>query len=236
MIRPAGIKRINVFGMLLVVVLAISVISSASASAACSYCWHVGGGELEAGELEEIKGVATSNYVLSGKAFGFIEIAVTCKKAATAGMLWGGEPGTGEATITYAECSSSECTPHEPIEAKVSMEIVSYAVNGKSYWGDRLFGQGSYDKIAIVECFGIKAEVKGSTVAEFLNGAKEKSQIGKETESKKGYLNLAGALSEQYTNYLEEERRAELQWEGGTATLKGKSEVTLTHGAAYDIY
>jgi hypothetical protein len=238
MIRPTDLKRIGALGTLLMVVLAISAISSASASAACNYCWHVGGKELKSGELEEIKGAATSSYVLTGSAFGLIELAITCKKAATSGMLWGGSPGTGEATIKYTECKSNSglCTPAEPIEAKVKSEIVLYVSGGKKYWGDLLSGEGSYNKIAVVECIGFQAEVRGSTVAEFLNGAKEKSEVGKEAESIKGYLNLAGALSESYTDSVPEERRAELTWEGEVATLQGTSEVTLIHGGAYGIY
>src|SRR5208282_1291918 len=110
-------KHIKKLGMVLVAVFAISAAASASASAACNYCWHVGGSELKSGS-ENIKGEASGSYTLTGKALGFIEVAVTCTKAATTGKLVGGEPGTDEATIKYTGCSSSSCTPTEPIETK----------------------------------------------------------------------------------------------------------------------
>jgi hypothetical protein len=226
-------KRIRIVGLALLAVFAVAAVASATASAtACtSYCWKVGGKTLEEGEEAALKGEASSSYTLTGKAFGFIEIAVTCKKAATTGKLVGGSPGKDEATIKYTECSSSSCTPHEPIETKAKSEVVSYTEGGKKYWGD-LFSAGSSGIFTVIECT-LKAEVTGSIVGELLNEAKEKIEVGKETEEASGFVNFTGANSSKYTNQKAEEKTAELKWEGKAATLKGTSTVSLNSGKDY---
>ena len=126
-------KRIKVVGLVLLAAFAVSAVASVSASATPCYCWKVNGSKLEAGKSETLKGEASGAYTLTGKAFGFIEVAVTCKKAATTGKLIGGTPGTDEATISYTECSSSKCTPTEPILTKAKSEIVLLEVGGNEY-------------------------------------------------------------------------------------------------------
>ena len=133
-------KRMKIVGLALLAVFAISAVASASASAACTkYCWLVGGKALAEGKEEALTGAASSSYTLTGKAFGFIEVAITCKKAATTGKIIGGEPGKDEATIKYTECSSGTCTPVEPIETKAKSEVVLYTSSSKKYWGDLFF-------------------------------------------------------------------------------------------------
>jgi hypothetical protein len=225
-------KRFKTLGMVIVAVFAISAVASASASAACTKnCWKVGGAILPAGEEAALKGEASGSYTLTGKAFGFIEISITCKKAATTGSLIGGEPGTDTATIKYTECTSGSCTPKEPIETKAKSEVVTYTASSKTYWGDLFFSTGVFTTI---ECSGLKAEVTGSIVGELLNEAKEKIEVGKEVEQAKGYVNFAGSNSEAYTNSKGEAKTAELKWEGKAATLKGTSEVTLNSGKKYE--
>lgn len=231
-----NMKTVKTVGAVLMAVFAISAVASASASAACNYCWHVGGSELASGKSEALKGEASGSYTLTGKAFGFIEVAVTCKKAATTGKLTGGEPGTDEATIKYTECSSSLCTPHEPIETKAKSEVVLYTANSKKYWGDLFTAKEASGVITEIQCGSLTAKVTGGVVGELLNEAKEKIEVGKEVEAKKGYTAFSGAKSEKYTNSKGEEKTAELLWEGTAATLGGTSEVTLTSGKAYGVF
>jgi hypothetical protein len=226
-------RTIKAVGAVLMAVCAISAVASASASAACNYCWHVNGSELASGKSEALKGEATGAYTLTGKALGFIEIAVTCKKAATTGKLIGGEPGTDEATIKYTECSSSSCTPAEPIETKAKSEIVLFTSSSKKYWGDLYSAKESSGVITVIECSGLKAEVTGNVVGEALNSSKEKVEVGKETQGTKGYTTFTGGKSSKYTNSKGEEKTAELKWEGTAATLAGTSEVTLTSGKEF---
>jgi hypothetical protein len=229
-------KHIKTLGMVVMAVLAISAVASASASAACNYCWHVNGSELASGKSESIKGEATSSYVLTGKALGFIEIAVTCKKAATTGTIIGGTPGTDGATIKYTECksNSSLCTPVEPIETKAKSEIVLYTSGSKKFWADLYSAKEESGIITVIECSGgLKAEVTGNVVGEALNESKEAVEVGKETEAKKGYTTFTGAASSKYTNSAGSEKTAELKWEGTVANLQGTSEVTLTSGKVF---
>jgi hypothetical protein len=227
-------KRMKIVGLALLAVFAISAVASASASAACTkYCWLVGGKALAEGKEEALTGAASSSYTLTGKAFGFIEVAITCKSAATTGKIIGGEPGKDEATIKYTECSSGTCTPVEPIETKAKSEVVLYTSSSKKYWGDLFFAKESSGVFTVIECSGLKAEVTGNIVAEVLNEAKEKVEVGKEVEQAKGYVNFTGTNSESYTNEKAESKTAELKWEGKAATLKGQSEVTLNSGSKY---
>jgi hypothetical protein len=229
-------KHIKIAGMVVMAVLAISAVASASASAACSYCWHVNGSELASGKTEALKGEASSSYVLTGKALGFIEIAVTCKKAKTSGELVGGTPGTDSATIKYTECTSNSglCTPEEPIETKAKSEIVLFTASSKKYWGDLYSAKEASGIITVISCTsGTKAEVTGSVVGEALNESKNKVEVGAETEAKKGYTTFAGTKSQAYTNSKGEALTAELKWEGTTANLQGTSEVTLTSGHVF---
>jgi hypothetical protein len=227
-------KRIRIVGLALLAVFAVAAVASATASAtACTtYCWKVGAKTLEEGEEAALKGEASSSYTLTGKAFGFIEIAVTCKKAATTGKLLGGEPGKDEATIKYTECSSSSCTPHEPIETKAKSEVVLYTEGGKKYWGDLFTAKESSGIFTVIECT-LKAEVTGSIVGELLNEAKAKLEAVNVTEEAFGYVNFTGSNSSNYTNQKAEEKTAELKWEGKAATLKGTSLIALNSGKVY---
>jgi hypothetical protein len=236
---PWSLRRLRLAGIALVAVFSASAVMSASASASCNYCWHVNGSELASGKSEATKGEATSSYTLTGKALGFIEIAVTCKKAGASGSITGGTPGTDSATINYTECKSNSglCTPNEPIETKAKSEIVLFTTGGKKYWGDLYTAKEMSGVLTVIECSGgLKAEVTGNVIGEALNEAKEKIEVGKETEAKKGYITFPGASSAKYTNSKSEEKTAELKWEGTAANLQGTSEITLTSGKAWGVF
>jgi hypothetical protein len=231
-------RRIKLVGLALLAALAVSVAASASASASGCYCWKVAGSKLEAGKTETLKGEATSSYVLEGKALGFIEIAVTCKKAKTSGDIIGGEPGTDEATIKYEECksNSSLCTPVEPIETKAKSVIVLLTVGGKPFWGD-LFSAKEGTVLTTISCeSGLTAEVTGSVVGLLLNENKESIEVGQQFLAKKGYVQFTGAASTKADHLNGEETLDELEWEGTTAKLEGTSETTLSSGKTYGVY
>jgi hypothetical protein len=226
-------RRIGMAGALLVALFALNAVASAWAAGPV---WLVNGVKLESGKTEALKGEASSSYTLTGKALGFVEIAVTCKKAKTTGVLVGGEPGTDGATIRYTECTSNSglCTPVEPIETKVDSEVVYYQSGGKGFIGDLLFAKESSGVIATIECsLGLTAEVTGSIVGELLSEGKEKIEKEHEAIDSTGYLSFAGAKSVKYTNSKGEEKTAELKWEGTTATLTGTSEVKLSSGKTF---
>jgi hypothetical protein len=230
-------KRIRIVGLALMAVFAIAAVASASASAAActKYCWLYGakGTALEKGEEQALTGEASSSYTLTGKAFGFIEIAITCKKAATTGKIIGGEPGKDEAVIKYTECSSGSCTPTEPIETKAKSEVVLYTSSSKKYWGDLFSAKESSGVFTVIECSGLKAEVTGNIVGELLNSKSEKIQVGSETPETSGFVNFTGANSEKYTPVSGTETTAELKWEGKAATLKGTSTTSLNNGKVF---
>jgi hypothetical protein len=232
-------KRMKLVGLALLAVLAIGGSATASASASGCYCWKVSGSKLESGKNEAIKAEATRSYVVTGKALGFIEIALTCDKARASGELIGGQPGKTEATIQYSGCKSNSglCTPEEPIETRVKSEIVLLTVGGDPFWGDLFSAKEASGIFTTITCTGgLKAEFTGDVVGFLLNEGKEKVEVGKESLGKKGYLDFAGAASTKSDKFSGTETTDELLWEGTTATLEGTSEITLTSGKAYGVY
>jgi hypothetical protein len=205
-------QRMRVVGLALLAVLAISAVASASASATTGPIWEVNAAKLATGAEEALSGKAASSYELKGKAFGFIEVAITCTKAANNGSIIGGEPGTDATTIEYTGCSSSLCTPTEPIVTKAKSELVYFTE---------------------IKCGSITAKVTGSIVGELLNEAKEPVLKTGTTAGKIGYVRFAGASTEKYENHKGESKTAELVLEGNPSTLKGTTEVTLTSGDSY---
>jgi hypothetical protein len=228
-------KHIRSVGLASLAVLAIGAVASAPASATTctSYCWKVGGNPLEAGEEGALKGDAAGSYTLTLKYIGFIEISITCNSAEARGALVGGEPGKAAATIKYTGCSSSSCTPHEPVETKAKSEVVLYAEGGKKYWGELFTAKESSGVFAAFECSGLRIEISGGVVGELLNEASGKIEIGHEAEEAFGYVRFTGANSAAYTNEAGEEGTAELKWEGKAATLKGTTLVALNSGRAF---
>jgi uncharacterized OB-fold protein len=221
-------KRFTLLGVLLATIFAMSAWASASASAACNYCWHVNGKELGAGEERALQGKQVTSFELKGKAFGFIEIAVTCKKLATSGgKLVGGEPGKIEATITYRECTSASCTPTEPIKSPVKGEIVTYTSASKKFLGVVFQSKEANGVFADVECSGLKSEVTGEIMVELGDEEAFKIEVGKEVEAEKIVVNFPGSVNETYVTAKGKEFTAELKWEGKAATLKGQAVDTL---------
>jgi hypothetical protein len=220
-------------GLALLAVLAISAVAAASASATVTGpIWEVNGAKLGTGLEETLTGKAASSYELKGKAFGFIEVAITCKSAANNGSLIGGEPGTDATTIEYTECSSSLCTPTEPIVTKAKSELVYYTASSKTFIGD-LFSPKTGTVFTEIKCGSITAKVTGSIVGELLNEAKEPILKSGTTAGKVGYVRFSGANNEKYENHKGESKTAELILEGNPSTLKGTTEVTLTSGDSY---
>jgi hypothetical protein len=226
-------KRFTLLGVTLGTIFVLGAWASASASAACNYCWHFKEGagaakELGAGETFALQGSQSTSFVLTGKAFGFIEVAITCKKMATSGgRLVGGEPGKIEATLTYRECTSGSCTPAEPIKSPVKGEVVSYLGGGKKYYGAVFESKEASGVFVDIECGGLKAEVTGEIMSELGEGAGAKIEVGKGVESEKVIVNFSGSNSEAYETVKGTNLTAELKWEGKAATLKGKAVDTL---------
>ncbi len=226
-------KRMRVVGLALVAMLAISAVAAASASATVTGpIWEVGGAKLGTGVEEALTGKASSAYELKGKAFGFIEVAITCKKAANSGSIIGGEPGTDATTIEYTECSSSLCTPTEPIVTKAKSELVYYTASSKTFIGD-LFSPKTGTVFTEIKCGSITAKVTGSIVGELLNEAGEPVLKSGSAAGKVGFVRFAGSSSEKYENHKGESKTAELVLEGNPSTLKGTTEVTLNSGSSY---
>lgn len=225
-------QRIRVVGLALLAVLAISAVASASASAVTGPIWEVNGAKLATGAEEALTGKAATSYELKGKAFGFIEVAITCKKAANNGAIIGGEPGTDATTIEYTECSSSLCTPTEPIVTKAKSELVYYTASSKTFIGD-LFSPKTGTVFTEIKCGSITAKVTGSIMGELLNEAKEPVLKTGTTAGKVGFVRFSGATNEKYENHKGESKTAELILEGNPSTLKGTTEVALTSGLSY---
>jgi hypothetical protein len=233
-------KRFPLLGVTLGAVLVVSAWMSASASAACKSCWHVKEGakaseELAAGKFYSLQGKQTGSFVLTGKALGFIELSVTCKKMATSGgKLLGGEPGKIEATLTFRECTSNSglCTPSEPIKSPVKGEIVRSTSAGRKYLGVVFESKEKSGVFTEIECsgLGLGAAVTGEIMAELGEELGAKIEVGKELEQKEEIVNFPGTTSEKYENVKGETLDAELKWEGTVATLKGQSVNTLEPG------
>lgn len=219
--------RIRMVGAALVAAFALGAVASTSAMAV-GPIWKVAGAKLEAAKSEALTGKQTANFVLKGKAFGFIEVAVTCKKESATGKIIGGEPGTGEATIKFTECSSSSCTPTEPIEAKTKSELVYYTKAEKKLIGEVFFAKEASGIIATIECTGLKAELTGNVGAELLTtvGTNDKDEPNN-PEHASGYAMFDGTNAQTYENAKGEGKTAELKWEGKAASLEGTAEVTL---------
>jgi hypothetical protein len=231
-------KRIRIVGLALVAVLAMSAIASASASAA-GPIWKVEGLKLEAGKSKTVKSKSTGNFLLKGKAFGFVNITITCTKESDTGTIVGGEPGTDTAIIEYTGCSAGGlCTVTEPIKTEANTELVYLLSGGKKYLAD-LFTPKSGTVFVSIKCGSITAEVTGNIVGELLNSTKSKIEKGnatEETEAAKGFVNFTGANSESYENSKGETKTAELKLEGNPSTLTGEDEVVLTTGEFYGAF
>jgi hypothetical protein len=231
-------KRIRIAGMALVAMFVLSAALAATASAApAGPVWKVEGAELLSGEESTFKSKQTGNYELKGKAFGFISITITCKKAEATGHFSGGSAGTGEATVKYKECSAGGlCTVTEPIEVEKAKLTLGWILSSEKWFVGMVWKPKTGSTVFVtIKCGSINANVEGDTSSHALNSSKEWVQEGKETEATKGFTSFLGANTETVVVNGTEESVG-LTLEGNPSTLKGESEVTLTSGGKFGVF
>jgi len=230
--------RIRTTCMALLAVLALSAVAAASASATpAGPIWKVAGAKLESGKEKAFSSEQTASYELKGKAFGFINITITCTKAKATGDLIGGTPGKGEATVEYTGCSAGGlCTVSEPIKVTKAKLTLGWVLKESKYFAEIVWApHASTEPFVTITCGSIKAEVKGNTASEVLSEAGKWVENGNETEGTKGFTLFTGAEETKvFVNGTEETEKLTL--EGNASTLKGESNTKLTSGEKFGAF
>jgi len=231
-------KRIKIFGLALVAVLALGAMAASGASAALEYL--VGGVLLASGGLKLITASAEKPFILKGEALG-IKTTVECKnlKLKTGAEIVGGDPGISHETVIFEECvalAPAECVgkavavENTPVNNELTMVVKPAAQAGKIA---TLFTPSSgtlFTKITFSGCLlNITAEVTGNAAALsepekidalkglllFKEGAEEITEVEKSTGAK---------------------TKVELKFDGNKATLEGATLVALVSDELWGIF
>ncbi len=229
-------KRTTIVSLVITAVLAAGAVASASASATTGPVWHEQGSALKSGKAASMKVKNRAPLVLTYKEP--IETAMTCRTESGDGKIMGGEPGTGQETIQYTECSTNNgfCPINGPIEMKLKTELVYYAGEGKRYIGE-LISPASEGIFTKVQCTnGETFALAGNIVGELLNEAGKRVEVGKESEAVKASVQFAGSSTESYENNAGENLKAELRVGGIAATMTGTEVLTLSSGNKFGAF
>jgi|HubBroStandDraft_2_1064218.scaffolds.fasta_scaffold127479_2 hypothetical protein len=231
-------KRIKIFGLALVTMLALGAMATSGASAALEYL--VGGALLGSGGLKLITASAEKPFILKGEAIG-IKTTVECKKLKlNAGAeILGGDPGTSHETVIFEECvptAPSECVgkkvkvENTPVNNELTMVVKPAAQAGKIA---TLFTPSSgslFTTITFEGCvLNTQAKVTGNAAALsepekvdqlkglllFKEGAEEITEVEKSTGAK---------------------TKVELLFAGNKATLEGATLVALVSDELWGIF